>query len=106
MSYGPTRARHIGYSCGTNVGFYSAVGRLITTVAYGEEMWKTTGEDLNAWNVEMMHYISEALFNFWPVDVFNFCKYSHHRTDVYGRGFIYLSTVRFIPSWTPGAYFK
>ena len=54
----------------------------MTTVAYGEEMWKTTGEDLNAWNVETMHYINEAFFNFWPVDVFNFCTYFWCFTDM------------------------
>ncbi|KIM28408.1 hypothetical protein M408DRAFT_23789 [Serendipita vermifera MAFF 305830] len=62
------------------------VGRLVTTVAYGEEMWRTMGDDLANWNLEEMHYVNEAFFNFWPVDVLNF--------------------MRFIPSWTPGAYFK
>jgi hypothetical protein len=63
------------------MGLHSAVGRLVTTIAYGEEMWKTMGEELNAWNVETMHYINEAFFNFWPVDVFNFCSYSQCTTD-------------------------
>ncbi|KIM28405.1 hypothetical protein M408DRAFT_23786 [Serendipita vermifera MAFF 305830] len=62
------------------------IGRLVTTVTYGEEMWKTMGDDLAKWNLEEMHYVNEAFFNFWPVDIFTF--------------------MRFIPSWTPGAYFK
>ncbi|KIM28407.1 hypothetical protein M408DRAFT_23788 [Serendipita vermifera MAFF 305830] len=44
------------------------------------------GNDLASWNLEEMHYFNEAFLNFWLVDILNF--------------------LRFIPSWTPGAYFK
>ncbi|KIM28401.1 hypothetical protein M408DRAFT_140803 [Serendipita vermifera MAFF 305830] len=64
----------------------SEVGRLVTTITYGDEIWKTMGEDMTAWNVEEMEYVNEALANFWPVDVLHF--------------------LRFIPSWVPGIRFK
>jgi hypothetical protein len=56
-------------------------------------MWKTMGEELNAWNVETMHYINEAFFNFWPVDIFNFCSYFQCTTDTDSRGFIINSAI-------------
>ncbi|KIM28315.1 hypothetical protein M408DRAFT_23718 [Serendipita vermifera MAFF 305830] len=71
---------------GPTTAFFNEVGRLVTTVTYGEEMWRTMGDDLANWNCEQMKYINEAFFNFWPVDIMNF--------------------LRFIPSWMPGAYFK
>jgi hypothetical protein len=79
----------------------SAVGRLVTTVAYGEEMWKTMGEDLNAWNVETMHYINEAFFNFWPVDVFNFCTYPQCITDIHSLGLLIADSALYpyLDSW-------
>lgn len=80
----------------------SEVGRLVTTVTYGEEIWKIMGDDLAAWNIEEMGYVNEALANFWPVEVLPISASQQYYPFTSSQSL----TVRFIPGWVPGAYFK
>lgn len=38
------------------------------TVAYGTEIVKMMGNDLQSWNMEVMDMANSAMFAFWPVD--------------------------------------
>ncbi|KAG8806461.1 hypothetical protein FRC17_004977, partial [Serendipita sp. 399] len=64
----------------------NTMGSIVIPLTYGEEMWKTSGQEFLEWNAESMRYINLAFSKFWLVDVFHF--------------------LRFIPSWFPGAEFK
>ncbi|KAG8819985.1 hypothetical protein FRC17_010285, partial [Serendipita sp. 399] len=62
------------------------MGNLITSLSYGEVVRKEMGDELAKHNQEIMHFAEYALFNVWIVD--------------------FLHSLRFIPSWLPGANFK
>jgi hypothetical protein len=53
---------------------HSCIGHLVSKATYGDQIWKEMGEDLSHWNMDILVIINEALFSFWLVDVFNFCK--------------------------------
>ncbi|PVF92944.1 cytochrome P450 [Serendipita vermifera] len=64
----------------------SILGRMITRLTYGTTIWEELGDGLAQWNTDAMHIFSQALFAFWPVDIF--------------------PLLRFIPSWFPGVQFR
>ncbi|KAG8823833.1 hypothetical protein FS842_009474 [Serendipita sp. 407] len=64
----------------------NTMGSIVIPLTYGDEMWKTSGQEFLDWNAESMTYINLAFSRFWMVDVFHF--------------------LRFVPSWFPGSEFK
>ena len=80
-----------------------ALGRGIVEVAYGEKMLNLIGDELLSWNGEAMHLFEENFLKLWLVDIFNF------RSSILlclRTSFFHIHTVRFIPSWVPGAGFR
>lgn len=47
---------------------------MVIQVTYGEEIWKTMGPDLVAWNTETMDLVNIAFYGVWIVDIFPICK--------------------------------
>lgn len=62
------------------------LGRLVSTVTYGERILADMGNDLSHWNLDAMDDLTEAIFSFWLVDILHF--------------------LRFVPDWIPGLRFK
>jgi hypothetical protein len=48
---------------------------MVSTTAYGQQIWDEMGEDLSHWNKDVMAMVNEAAFSFWLVDIFHFCEY-------------------------------
>jgi hypothetical protein len=85
---------------------------MVVKITYGERIWEEMGSELTNWNLSAVAMASEAMYTFWPVDIFRFCKLQNH---AFLTGSIVLSlntetnrlqTVRFLPEWTPGVQFK
>jgi hypothetical protein len=53
----------------------SYIGEMVSTTAYGQQIWDEMGEDLSHWNKDVMAMVNEAAFSFWLVDIFHFCEY-------------------------------
>jgi hypothetical protein len=50
--------------------YSSSTGQMVTQVTYGEEMWKSMGAELAAWNTEAMDLVDKAFCGVWLVDIF------------------------------------
>lgn len=43
---------------------------MVIQLTYGDEMWKTMGAELVAWNTEAMNLVDKAFNGVWLVDIF------------------------------------
>ncbi|PVF93585.1 cytochrome P450 [Serendipita vermifera] len=64
----------------------ACIGRIVSRITYGDQIWKDMGGELSRWNIEAQELANEAFNAFWLVDMINF--------------------LRFIPDWVPGLRFK
>ena len=79
------------------------MGQNVNEITYGEKVIASIGEELSSWNLEALELLLTAVSTFWIVDVFHFCMFVYSQVvDVY----TYDLTVRFVPSWFPGAAFR
>jgi hypothetical protein len=85
------------------LNFSRAVGLGVVQVAYGEKILSMLGDELLSWNGEEMHLYEDSFVKFWFVDIFNF-----RESIIPSRRMLltHTHTVRFIPSWFPGANFR
>jgi hypothetical protein len=51
----------------------SVLGRMVSRLTYGEQIWNEMGEGLSHWNLEALTLISQAFFGPWLVEFFPFC---------------------------------
>lgn len=47
---------------------------MLIQMTYGEEIWKTMGLDLVAWNTEITNLVNVAFYGVWIVDMLPICK--------------------------------
>jgi hypothetical protein len=80
-----------------------AVGRNVSEITYGEKLLASMGEEFSSWNLEAVELINTAGSTFWFVDVFHFCMFVYSQVL---DAWTYHLTVRFVPSWFPGAAFR
>jgi hypothetical protein len=75
----------------------------VSEITYGEKLLASMGEELSSWNLEALELLTAAASTFWLVDVLHFSMFVYSQVlDVS----TYNLTVRFVPSWLPGAGFR
>ena len=72
-------------------------------ITYGEKLFAFMGEELSSWNLEANELGTAVMFSFWLVDIFHFRMFLHGQV---AGVYTYNLTVRFVPSWLPGAAFR
>jgi hypothetical protein len=50
--------------------YSSSTGQMVIQLTYGEQMWKSMGAELAAWNTEAMGLVDKAFVGVWLVDIF------------------------------------
>jgi hypothetical protein len=82
---------------------FSAIGSIINRMAYGDEIFKEHGQKILEMNHEGMDLMITAGNSFWLVDVFALCM---HSLPSIVLCISLRFSVRYIPSWFPGATFQ
>lgn len=79
-------------------------------MGYGEKLYKDHGEELTKINLDNIRHLSPILATFYTVLVIPwrmfFCSFVCRRSSNYQLSTSFISQVRYVPAWFPGAGFQ
>lgn len=87
----------------TSLHFSRATGEVVITLAYGPAVFEAHGQELIDLNIVGIKEVAHQGSKFWLVEYFPLCG---SRLALSSYIDIHSQTVKYVPTWMPGANFK